>query len=40
VRTLDDPLLNDVWGERLTRLELDVSALGPIGTLVWTISAA
>lgn len=26
VRTLDDPVLSDVWGERLTRIELDVSA--------------
>jgi hypothetical protein len=26
VRELDDPVLSDVWGERLTRLELDVSA--------------
>ncbi|MFT4157304.1 MAG: heparinase II/III family protein [Microbacterium sp.] len=24
VRVLDDPMLNEVWGERLTRLELDV----------------
>lgn len=26
VRALDDPMLSDVWGERLTRLELHVSA--------------
>jgi len=26
VRPLDDPMLGDVWGERLTRIELDVSA--------------
>lgn len=26
VRVLDDPLLSDVWGERLTRIELDLSA--------------
>lgn len=26
VRVLDDPMLSDVWGERLTRIELDVSA--------------
>ncbi|WP_311243534.1 heparinase II/III family protein [Microbacterium sp. WCS2018Hpa-23] len=26
VRLLDDPMLSDVWGERLTRIELDVSA--------------
>ncbi|MBR7836931.1 heparinase II/III family protein [Actinospica durhamensis] len=37
VRTLDDPWLRDVWGEQLTRLEVDVSSLGPIGTLVWTL---
>jgi hypothetical protein len=33
VRELDDPLLCEVWGERLTRLDIDVSALGPIGAL-------
>lgn len=27
VRTLDDPMLSDVWGERLTRVELDVTGL-------------
>ena len=37
VRTLDDPLLSDVWGKQLTRLEIDVTALGPIGTLIWTL---
>lgn len=26
VRPLDDPMLSEVWGERLTRIELDVSA--------------
>jgi hypothetical protein len=26
VRFLDDPMLSDVWGDRLTRIELDVSA--------------
>ncbi len=26
VRLLDDPMMTDVWGERLTRVELDVSA--------------
>lgn len=26
VRRLDDPMLSDVWGDRLTRIELDVSA--------------
>jgi hypothetical protein len=25
-RTLDDPMLSEVWGERLTRIELDVSS--------------
>jgi hypothetical protein len=33
VRELDDPMLREVWGQRLTRLELDVTALTPIGTL-------
>ncbi|WIM98525.1 heparinase II/III family protein [Actinoplanes oblitus] len=37
VRELDDPLLSDVWGDRLTRLEIDVSGLGPIGTLDLTV---
>ncbi|MFC9325534.1 heparinase II/III family protein [Kitasatospora sp. NPDC057015] len=37
VRPLDDPLLRDVWGERLTRLEIDVSALGPVGALRWSL---
>jgi Heparinase II/III-like protein len=37
VRALDDPMLSDVWGDRLTRLELDVTAQGPIGTIVWTL---
>jgi hypothetical protein len=37
VRALDDPWLGDVWGDRLTRLEIDVSALGPVGTLDWTL---
>lgn len=40
VRTLDDPWLSDVWGKQLTRLEIDVSPLGPIGTLVWTLALA
>ncbi|MDP3950814.1 MAG: hypothetical protein Q8Q19_09200, partial [Microbacterium sp.] len=26
VRMLDDPMLSDVWGERLTRIDLDVTA--------------
>ena len=33
VRELDDPMLSDVWGRRLTRLEIDVSALGATDTL-------
>jgi len=33
VRKLNDPLLRDVWGDRLTRLDIDVTALGPIGSL-------
>lgn len=36
-RTLDDPMLSDVWGERLTRIHIDVSELGPIGTITWTL---
>jgi hypothetical protein len=37
VRELDDPMLRDVWGERLVRLEIDVTAAGPTGTLVLTV---
>jgi hypothetical protein len=37
VRELDDPMLSDVWGDRLTRLTLDVTALGPSGTIELTI---
>jgi hypothetical protein len=37
VRELDDPMLSDVWGQRLTRLDVDVTALGPSGTLVVTV---
>ncbi|GIF04251.1 heparinase II/III domain-containing protein [Actinoplanes siamensis] len=37
VRELDDPMLRGVWGDRLTRLEIDVSGLGPIGTLDLTV---
>ena len=37
VRELDDPMLSDVWGERLTRLDIDVTALGPVGTLELTV---
>jgi hypothetical protein len=32
-RALDDPMLSGVWGERLTLLELDVTGVGPVGTL-------
>ncbi|HEX6683632.1 MAG TPA: heparinase II/III family protein [Candidatus Limnocylindrales bacterium] len=38
VRELDDPMLTDVWGKRLTRIELDVTAMGPVGTLAMTVS--
>ncbi|MEK2493177.1 hypothetical protein WN990_26850, partial [Kitasatospora purpeofusca] len=37
VRLLDDPWLGDVWGERLTRIGIDVTALGPRGTLTWVV---
>jgi hypothetical protein len=37
VRRLDDPMLGCVWGERLTRLEIDITGLGPSGTIVWTL---
>ncbi|MFD9066867.1 heparinase II/III family protein [Kitasatospora purpeofusca] len=37
VRLLDDPWLGDVWGERLTRIGIDVGALGPRGTLTWVV---
>jgi Heparinase II/III-like protein len=37
VRHLDDPMLRDVWGDRLTRLDIDVTAFGPIGTLELTM---
>jgi hypothetical protein len=40
VRELDDPMLTDVWGKRLTRIEIDVTAMGPSGTLVLTIDDA
>jgi hypothetical protein len=32
-RTLDDPMLSEVWGDHLTRLDIDVTTLGPVGTL-------
>jgi hypothetical protein len=37
VRVLDDPMLAGVWGERLTRLEIDVTAAGPTGTFILTV---
>ena len=37
VRELDDPMLSDVWGDRLTRLDIDVTALGPSGSLIVTV---
>ncbi|GAA2674667.1 heparinase II/III domain-containing protein [Actinoplanes palleronii] len=37
VREPDDPLLSSVWGDHVTRLEIDVSGLGPIGTLDLTV---
>jgi hypothetical protein len=30
-------MLSDVWGDRLTRLEIDVTAQDPTGTIVWTL---
>ena len=36
-RPLGDPMLSDVWGASLTRMDLDVTALGPIGTLDLTV---
>jgi hypothetical protein len=38
VKELDDPMLTGVWGERLTRVEIDVTAIGDAGELVSTIS--
>jgi hypothetical protein len=37
VRELDDPMLREVWGDRLTRLDIDVTRCGPAGTLDLTI---
>jgi hypothetical protein len=37
VRELDDPMLSDVWTDRLTRLDIDVTALGPTASLALTI---
>jgi hypothetical protein len=38
VRGLEDPWLADVWGKRLTRLEIDVTGLGPTGSFVWRVA--
>jgi len=38
VRELDDPMLTDVWGWRLTRVEIDVTAIGAAGALELTIT--
>jgi hypothetical protein len=35
-RDLDDPMPSDVWGDRLTRLETDVTAPRPTGALELT----
>jgi hypothetical protein len=37
VRELDDTMLTAAWGSRLTRLEIDVTALGPVGALELTV---
>lgn len=34
VRELDDPMLSDVWGPRLTRLDLDVTTAGAVAVTV------
>ncbi|WNB87662.1 hypothetical protein [Cellulomonas sp. ATA003] len=39
VRELDDPLLTEVWGDRLTRLVLRLDAV-PTGTLTTTVEEA
>lgn len=36
-RRLTDPLLPDVWGERLIPLSIDVTAFGPAGEVVRTL---
>jgi Heparinase II/III-like protein len=36
-RVLDDPMLSDVWGDQLTRLDIDVSRSEPSGTLVLNV---
>lgn len=40
VRDLDDPMLSEVWGERLTRLDIDVAARGPVATFMLTVEEA
>jgi len=37
VRELDDSMLSDVWGHRLTRLAIDVTAMGRVGTFTLTV---
>ena len=37
VRELDDSMLSDVWGHRLTRLAIDVTAVGRVGTFTLTV---
>ncbi|MBO3083430.1 heparinase II/III domain-containing protein [Cellulomonas fengjieae] len=39
VRTLDDPMLSDVWGDHLTRLELRVDDAAGHGSLTVTVEA-
>jgi hypothetical protein len=38
-RTLDDPMLTDVWGDHLTRLELDVTARRQVRVVVEQLPA-
>ncbi|SDT28879.1 heparinase II/III domain-containing protein [Actinoplanes derwentensis] len=40
VKELDDPMLSGVWGSRLTRLDIDVTSLGPVGTYELSVSFA
>jgi hypothetical protein len=37
VHRLADPLLRKVWGDRLTRLEIYVTPLGPVGSLALSV---
>jgi hypothetical protein len=37
VRVLDDPMLRDVWGDQLTRIDIDVTAWAPTGALDLTV---